>query len=192
MGAFKPLLPWGNKSVIESCISALKDGGANEIIVVVGHRAEEITARLAAARVQTAENREPGSEMGVSIARGVESLPDSAEAILIALTDQPAVPAEVVATMIATWQRTHAPVILPEYKGRSGHPILIGAALQDRLLNLDPEQGLRGLLGPLRELTLRVPVSSPFIARDMDTWQDYEALHQEVFGYGPPERTDAA
>jgi hypothetical protein len=44
----------------------------------------------------------------------------------------------------------------------------------------------------LRELTLRVPVSSPFIARDMDTWQDYEALHQEVFGYGPPERTDAA
>jgi hypothetical protein len=34
----------------------------------------------------------------------------------------------------------------------------------------------------------RVPVDSPFVARDMDTWDDYHALYKEVFGEPPPER----
>jgi hypothetical protein len=29
-------------------------------------------------------------------------------------------------------------------------------------------------------------VNSPFIARDLDTWEDYVALHQDVFGDPPP------
>jgi hypothetical protein len=30
-----------------------------------------------------------------------------------------------------------------------------------------------------------LPVKCPYIARDMDTWEDYLALHQEIFGRGP-------
>jgi hypothetical protein len=30
-------------------------------------------------------------------------------------------------------------------------------------------------------------VESPYIARDMDTWDDYRALHREIFGSDPPE-----
>jgi hypothetical protein len=32
-----------------------------------------------------------------------------------------------------------------------------------------------------------VAVESPFIARDMDTWDDYRSLFQEVFGEPPLE-----
>jgi hypothetical protein len=28
-------------------------------------------------------------------------------------------------------------------------------------------------------------VNSPYIARDMDTWDDYHALHEEIFGVPP-------
>ena len=33
----------------------------------------------------------------------------------------------------------------------------------------------------------RVEVNSNYIARDMDTWDDYVALHREVFGDAAPE-----
>ena len=42
MGAFKPLLPFGNKTVIECCIDYLREGGVETIVVVLGHRADEV------------------------------------------------------------------------------------------------------------------------------------------------------
>ena len=39
MGAFKPLLPFGKQTVIESTIDYLLKGGVETIVVVLGHRA---------------------------------------------------------------------------------------------------------------------------------------------------------
>ena len=44
MGAFKPLLPFGDVSVAEACVAALRAGGAGEVVVVVGHRGAEVRA----------------------------------------------------------------------------------------------------------------------------------------------------
>jgi len=46
---------------------------------------------------------------------------------------------------------------------------------------------LRALFQNHRREVLRIEVDSPFIARDMDTWDDYRALHQEVAGEPAPE-----
>jgi len=46
MGAFKPLLPFGEVTVIETCINNLRGADVNDIVVVVGHRANEIQEHL--------------------------------------------------------------------------------------------------------------------------------------------------
>jgi molybdenum cofactor cytidylyltransferase len=120
--------------------------------------------------------------MGVSIARGVEQVSQRAEAIFIALVDQPAVPPEVIKFLIEERERTGARLVLPEYEGRGGHPVLIDSSFREELLNLDRERGLRGLFENHREEVLRAPVSTPYVARDMDTWDDYRALYLEIFG----------
>src|SRR4029079_10485436 len=56
MGAFKPLLPFGPQTVIESTVANLRAGGVTDIIVVVGHRGEEIREKLKAAGVSFAFN----------------------------------------------------------------------------------------------------------------------------------------
>ena len=186
MGAFKPLLPFGNKTVIECCIDYLRDGGVETIVVVLGHRAEEVRKSLAARQVIFALNPDPNSEMGASIAAGVSELPKSCEATLIALSDHPAVPVSVVSTIIETWKQG-APLVIPTWKDRGGHPVLVDLVFKSELLNLSSRGGLRTLFDAHKTAVKRVPVDSPFIARDMDTWDDYRALHEEVTGKPAPD-----
>jgi molybdenum cofactor cytidylyltransferase len=187
MGAFKPLLPFGGRSVVEACVANLREAGAGEVVVVVGHRAEEVRGALAGASlVRFAVNEEAGSEMGVSIARGVEALSKGGRAVLVALVDQPAVPPSATRSLIAAWRARRVRLVVPEWRGRGGHPVLIDLSFREELLRLDSLGGLRALLYEHRAEVLRVPVESHFVTRDMDTWNDYAALHREVFGCEPP------
>jgi molybdenum cofactor cytidylyltransferase len=185
MGAFKPLLPFGDKTVIENCIDYLRRGGVETIVVVLGHRADNVRKQLANTSVRFVVNPNPDSEMSVSIACGIAELPEETKATLIALTDQPTIPSAVVATLIDEWKTTGAKLIIPEYEGRGGHPVLVDLGFRDELLTLDQKRGLRALFDAHREQVRRVPVESPYIARDIDTWDDYRALHQEVFSTTP-------
>ncbi len=186
MGAFKPLLPFGNQTVVEACVRNLLDGGVESITVVVGSREDEIRSALSNFPVCFARNNEPDSEMSVSISAGIEQIPSQAEAVFIALVDQPAIPPAGIKTLIDKWNSGGGRLLIPEHNGRGGHPVLIDASFRDQLLTLDPERGLRAFFELHKNEVLRVPIDSPYIARDMDTWEDYAALYGEIFGKDPP------
>lgn len=187
MGAFKPLLPFGPVTVVEACVRYLLEGGAASVMVVTGHRGDEVRQSLTHLPVSFAVNPEVESEMGRSIACGVAELPPGTEAVMIALVDQPAIPPSVPQALIRAWRgSSRAQLLAPEHGGRGGHPVLVDARLSEELLRLDAIGGLRALFHERRERVLRVAVESPYIARDMDTWDDYSALYQEVFGARPP------
>jgi len=186
MGAFKPLLPFGAKTVVGSCVDNLRAGGVGEIVVVVGHRADEVRAALSHLPLRFALNEEAGSEMGASIALGVAEVSNEARAVLVMPADHPAVAPEVVETLIDIRRREGASVVVPQWRGRGGHPALVGLELREELLNLDARGGLRALFAGRAGEVRRVSVECPFVARDVDTWDDYAALHEEVFGVPPP------
>lgn len=184
IGAFKPLLPFGETTVIRKCIQNLRQAGVEDIVVIVGHRAEELQQSVADLRLGFAFNPDSTSEMGASIACGLRELPPETKAALIALTDQPAVPPDIIRTIVSEWTSEQR-LIVPEFQGRGGHPVLVDLCFREELLDLDSSGGLRSFLRAHQEQVRRLPVNSPFIARDMDTWDDYRALHQEVFGVPP-------
>jgi CTP:molybdopterin cytidylyltransferase MocA len=186
MGAFKPLLPFGDQTVIECCITNLQAADVADIVVVVGHRAEDLRERLKTLKVTFAVNPDPDSAMSVSIARGVEAVRAGARGLLIALVDHPGVSPESIRAVIDAW-RNGARLVQPEYEGHGGHPVLIDLAYRNDLLALDPAGGLRSLFAAHRQDVRRVPVQSPYVARDMDTWEDYRRLHQDVLGVPPAE-----
>ena len=187
MGAFKPLLPFGPTTVIETCIENLRGGGVETVVVVLGQglRAESLKEHLKSARVSFAINSEPQSEMSASIACGVRELPVAIKAVIINPADHAAVPAEVIALLISEWKKG-ARLVKPTWNGRGGHPVLIDLSFRDELLSLDPDAGLKAFFSLHQPQVKRVPVNSNYIARDLNTWDDYRALHQEVFGVPPP------
>jgi CTP:molybdopterin cytidylyltransferase MocA len=64
--------------------------------------------------------------------------------------------------------------------------VLIDLSYRDALLHLDASGGLRAFLAQHAGEVLRLSVASPYIARDMDTWEDYRALYEEIFHTSPP------
>jgi molybdenum cofactor cytidylyltransferase len=186
MGAFKPLLRFGKRTVIESCVDYLSNGGVDSIVVVVGHRAEDIRKQLSSQRLTFAINPDPTSEMSASIAAGVSLVPESAGAVIISPVDYPAIPASVVSTLITEWSKGHQ-LVKPTWQGGGGHPVLVDLGLRTDLQSLDPNKGLKGLFDQHQTRVTRVEVPSPYIARDIDTWDDYQALYAEIFGEPAPE-----
>jgi CTP:molybdopterin cytidylyltransferase MocA len=190
MGAFKPLLPFGPKTVVETCIDNLRDGGSDTVVVVVGQgpRADDLKALLANAQVRLAVNPDPRSEMSDSIACGVSRVPKETKAVIINPVDHAAVPGDVVQALIGEWKQG-ALLVKPTWNGRGGHPVLVDLSFRDELLGLDSRGGLKAFLAVHHDEVSRLPVQTNYIARDMDTWDDYRALHQEVFGFPPPEKS---
>jgi len=184
MGAFKPLLPFGETTVIRRCIQNLRQAGIEDIVVVLGHRAAELQQSVGDLRLRFATNRDSTSEMSASIACGLRELLPETKAALIALTDQPAVAPDVIRAIVSEWTSGEG-LVIPEFQGRGGHPVLIDLCFRNELLNLNPSLGLKSLFDTHREQVRRVNVNSPYIARDMDTWDDYCALHEEIFGVPP-------
>jgi molybdenum cofactor cytidylyltransferase len=189
MGAFKPLLPFGSKTVVQTCIDNMRNGGVQTVVVVVGEgpQADELKSHLEHCDVTVAINHAPESEMSASVACGVLAVPETTKAVVIIPVDHAAVPGDVVSSLIHAWQEG-ARLVKPTVAGRAGHPVLIDLEFRNDLLTLKPERGLKGFLTEHEDQLKRVTVNSNYIARDIDTWDDYRVLHEEVFGFPPPEK----
>jgi molybdenum cofactor cytidylyltransferase len=188
MGAFKPLLPFGSKTVVQTCVDNMRSGGAQTVVVVVGDspQAKQLKSHLDDGDVIVAVNHVAESEMSASVACGVLAVPETTKAVVIIPVDHAAVPGEVVRLLIQAWQEG-ARLAKPTVAGRGGHPVLIDLEFRNDLLSL-PERGLKGFFTEHQDQVRRVVANSNYIARDMDTWDDYRVLHEEVFGFPPPER----
>ena len=185
MGFFKPLLPFGDQTVIESCVSNLRAAGVEDIVIVVGYRAEDVRRKINSLPVKFVLNANPNTEMSVSVQLGLKAISSRAHAVLITPVDHPAVPSFIIRSLIENW-RAGARLIQPEFQGKGGHPVLIDLAYRGELMNLG-EASLRRFFANHRQEVLRLAVDSPFVAQDMDTWDDYLRLHEAVFGQKPGE-----
>lgn len=184
MGRFKPLLPFGRITVVENTIQYLRDANVSHIVLVVGHRENELRELLRNQDVIFAVNARPESAMSESVRLGVQAAPLSSEMILVTPVDYPAVSSQVVSELIQSW-RDGTGLVIPTWNSRGGHPVLIDSSFREELFSLDSD--LRSFFASHQSETRRLPVSSPFVVRDIDTWDDYVKLHQDFFGFPPKE-----
>lgn len=107
-------------------VAVLREGGCDEVIVVLGASAEEARALLPAdQRVVVAEDWDEG--MGASLRVGLEALGPDVEAAVVHLVDLPDVGADVVGRVVSTSPTTDTSGLArAAYAGVPGHPVLIG------------------------------------------------------------------
>ncbi len=173
MGAFKPLLPFDGSTVIERCIDNLRAGGAAELVVVTGHRAEELRAQLRGSGVTLVHNAcYAETQMFDSLCLGLRALSDACGAVLLTPGDVPLVRPETIRALL----RSRGGFCCPVCEGRRGHPAVLDAAYRGALLAYSGEGGLRGAVAALQIPVPEVPVNAEGMLLDLDTPADYASV----------------
>src|SRR5256885_8554540 len=143
MGPDKALLTYRGRTFVETILATLREAGVTRLAVVLGHHAEEIQRAADFTGVDVIVNHDYRQGQTSSLQAGLKALDSGAgigvEAVLLCLVDHPAVPPEAVRALIAAFRAATSPVVIPTFKGQRGHPVLIGRALFDELLGLNPE-----------------------------------------------------
>ncbi|MCC8181761.1 MAG: nucleotidyltransferase family protein [Clostridiales bacterium] len=177
MGAFKPLLPLGERAVIEVTVDSLLSGGAEMVAVVTGYRGDEVEAVLSrrfGRKVSFVRNRDYAStDMLRSVQLGCGALP-RCDAFFLLPGDMPAVGEGTFRLLVETWEKTPERVVFPTLNGRRKHPPLIPAALVPEILSFRGEGGLRALWGEMDRRLRTVPAEDVGTGLDLDTPEDYQ------------------
>lgn len=183
MGRFKPLLPWRDGTVIEAVVAALAGGEASPIYVVTGHRGTEIAEQLTGGPAEAVFNPDyPLNEMLRSYQVGVKSLCQNSvpvQGALLALGDQPHIPASVIRQIMSRVEAEPAAVVVPSYMRRRGHPVYLPHWAFSKLLGLERGQSLRTLLHSVEDRIVYETVDNDCVRRDMDVPAEYESLRAE-------------
>jgi molybdenum cofactor cytidylyltransferase len=174
MGRHKPLLPFGQHTVIEQVITTLSEAGISEIVVVTGHGHQAVEARLADWPVRCVHNPDyAAGEMLSSVQVGLRAVSQAASAVLIVLGDQPNLAPTVVNRLIDAYQSGGGAIIRPSFAGRPGHPVLIDRSLWPEVLALPWSASLRDWLHAHATEVSSVAVDDESVLRDMDTPEEY-------------------
>jgi CTP:molybdopterin cytidylyltransferase MocA len=125
-------------------------------------------------------NPDPSRGMLSSVQCGLSALPEGTDAVLVWPVDHPRVGMGTVATIIAACRAQGAPVIVPKYSGKRGHPVLFaGVALGE--LGALPLTSTAADVVHAHEDRIELDVDDPGVTDDIDDPQTYE----QAFGVKP-------
>lgn len=186
MGAFKPMLPLGKSTIIRTIIDKLKAVGCDPVILVTGHRGDELSEHVADLDIRTVLNPDYAlSDMFTSVKLGLSALPPEVDRFFFLPGDVPLFHPETLQVMIRQMDESQKSVIIPVHGHKRGHPVLIRAAAIPGLLTHQGPMGLKGALGALGDKVEYLEVSDPGITQDADHPQDYQQLLELLAPHGP-------
>jgi molybdenum cofactor cytidylyltransferase len=169
-GPNKLLARVGGEPIVARVVDAVLGAGADPVIVVLGHQAEEVRAALAGRGVRFVENPAYREGLGASLRAGVAALDEDVDAALVALGDMPWLRAEHVRKVVEAFDPTGPHTIcVPVHDSKRGHPVLWSARHFAEMRELGGDVGARGLLERHARAVLAIPTDDAAVLVDVDT-----------------------
>lgn len=178
MGRPKALLPIDGVRFVEKIVSALKSTDVGNIIVVLGHNAEEMRQKISDLPVTILINHDYKQGQLSSLQVAISHLESSSEGspvdgILVHLVDHPYISTTLVDLMIKRFYETKKLIVVPRFQGRRGHPVIFARALFSELLAAGPDQGAKPVVHAHRDDTLEIDTKDEGVLIDIDTPEEY-------------------
>lgn len=146
MGSPKALVSYQGASFLEHLLSVTRHPAIGVRRVVLGPDADAISEQVVLAPEEIVHNQEWERGQLSSIHAALRSLPPRTEGMLLCPVDHPLVSATLVNNLILTFLETRAPVVVPTFEGRRGHPVFFSAAVYEELMRAPLETGARAVV----------------------------------------------
>ena len=167
-GQPKALVEVDGERLVDRAARVLREGGCDLVYVVAG------AAPLDVDGATTVVNDDWRSGMASSFRAGLGALPDTADAVVVSLVDQPGIGAEVVARLVRLLGDGHE-LVVATYAGAPRNPVGIARSLWDRVAeSVSGDEGARVFIGQHPELVEPVECGDAADPADIDTRTDLE------------------
>jgi len=181
MGEPKALLDWAGEPLVCYQVHQMREAGCDEVIVVLGHKADEIARQMKTTDCRIMLNPRYQHGRAGSLRIGAKAASRDADLIIVSDVDSPR-SAEFLRALISG-HRAESAVTRPVHNGLRGHPVAVAGRLREEMMQAtDETEGLHGILrahssengevdaGELLDLTFNTP-------------EEYRAARQR-FGLG--------
>jgi molybdenum cofactor cytidylyltransferase len=165
-GKFKLIQPLGDKKLIEWSISTISSI-CKRTIVVGGYNYQHLKEVLEKyPDITLVYNKNYKDGMFSSVKCGVRQV--NAERFFILPGDQPFVRQDTYLKLLSFEKE----IVIPRYKGKKGHPVLINGSLAPEILAMPDDSSLRDFI--YKKNSLCVDVDDPGVLIDVDNFTDLQ------------------
>lgn len=181
MGSPKPIAKIEEKTFLERIIELYQKAGI-EGIVVLGANSRTIRKAVDLSAVTTLENPRP--ERGqLSSLQTALPLVETASGIIVHPVDHPLVKLHTVQRLLSFHRKLPASILIPETRGRKGHPVLFPLRFLPDLKNVPQGYGARWVVRQNLASVHRVSVKDEGILWNIDTPETLRESKQLLDGY---------
>lgn len=179
MGRNKLLLDLGGETMVRRAVRTAVGAGVDQVVVVLGHDEPRVRAELAGLPCTPVVNPDHARGAGTSLRTGVRRVAAAADAVVVVLADMPFVTAEMIATLVARYRDTAAPLVTSHYGEVQAPPTLYARALFEEILSIPDEGGGKEVVRRHEQEAAVVAWSEP-ARRDVDGPADYERVRADL------------
>lgn len=177
-GRPKSLLQLGGVPLIRRQLIALSGAGVDEVVVVLGHYADQIEPYVQDFPVTVVRNPEPDAGQVSSLRLGLQALTGKLNAVMVALADQPLIQAQDLVDLIAAYKKRPeaTQVVVPTVGDLPGNPVIFSTEVRDAVLSGDARLGCKQWQQANPEQVHRWETPNQRYRVDIDTEADIEQL----------------
>ena len=173
MGTPKALLDAGGRTFIERVIHAHRAGGCSNVLVALPTLDGPIAAKAVEAGARVVRNPSPEEGPIGSLRASLGALDASVEGVSFCPVDHPLIREDTVQNLIDMFRQSEAPLVVPTFNGKRGHPVLFRRTLFEELLNDALPEGARTVVHRHLDATASVPVDDEGTIIDIDDMAAY-------------------
>jgi molybdenum cofactor cytidylyltransferase len=176
-------LPIAGVPLLRHSVKTLLAAELGEIIVVLGYEYAGTQDLLEGLPIGTVYNEDFATGQMTSVHSGLGSLSQPCEGVMVALGDQPALTVSDINLLVdAFFTRDGGEVVIPEYEGKRGNPIIISRRCQQEITSGKYNLGCRRFIENNPELVRIVEMPEPSVVIDLDTPMDYHSFCDSAAG----------
>ncbi|EPY2272521.1 molybdenum cofactor cytidylyltransferase [Clostridium sporogenes] len=173
MGKNKLMLPFKGKPIIEHVIDTIKECNFNEVILV--GRENKVLDIGKKKNILTVLNTKAYKGQSQSIKLGILNT-GASNGYMFFTGDQPLLDSYTINSLLNTFTRNNAYIIIPKYKDKVGSPTIFPKKLKNELLNLQGDVGGKAVINNHTNEILFVNLRNSCCLFDIDTSKDYEYI----------------
>ena len=155
-------------------LNIFEQSRANYSVVVLGYHAERIRMETDLRKAAVTTNTAPERGMLSSIQTGILALNGlDVAAAFVCPVDHPDLAPWIVDDLISNFEITGAPVVVPVFQERRGHPVLFSKEVFPDLLAASETVGARQVVWQYEKNLFQVSINAPGVTQDIDTPEEY-------------------